>query len=78
VHGISFFWPDDPDFDRVVISLGSDANPIWMTAEVMQSKAVFMDDEIRTLVGCRFTGRYEWHSGPPPVFAADREAILAS
>jgi hypothetical protein len=59
VHGISFFWPDDPDFDRVVVSLGSDDKPAHMLAEVMQSKAVYMHDEIRTLVGCRFIGRYQ-------------------
>jgi hypothetical protein len=59
VHGISFFWPDEPDFGRVVIALGSDDNPISMLAEVMQSKTVYMHDEIRTLVGCRFIGRYQ-------------------
>jgi hypothetical protein len=65
VHGISFFWPGDPDFDRLVISLGADENPIWTMAEVMQSKAVFMHDEIRTLVGCRFIGRYNWPNNQP-------------
>jgi len=71
VHGISFFWPDDPDFDHLVISLGADDKPIWMLAEVMQSKAVFMHDEIRTLVGCRFVGRYSWSHAP----AADRAVV---
>lgn len=64
VHGISFFWHDDPDFDRLVISLGPDSNPIWMLAEIMQSKAVYMHDEIKTLVGCRFIGRYAWQHAP--------------
>jgi hypothetical protein len=58
-QGISFFWPDDPDFDQLVISLGSEGRPIWMNAEVMQSKAVFMHGEIQTLVGCRFMGRLQ-------------------
>ena len=59
VHGISFFWPEEPEFNRLVISLGTDENPVHMLADVMQSKTVYVHDEIRTLVGCRFTGRHQ-------------------
>lgn len=55
VEGISFFWPQQPDFDMATISLG-DGN-VLMSIEVRQSKAVFMHDEVQYLVGCRFLKR---------------------
>jgi len=58
-HGMSFFWPDAPDFDRAMISLGTERNPIFMRADIVQSKAVFMHGEVQVLVDCRFSGRYE-------------------
>ncbi len=58
VHGISFFLSDDPDFERLVISLGHAANPVFMEAEVVKSKSVYMHNDMRTLVGCQFTGRH--------------------
>jgi hypothetical protein len=57
LHGIAFFWPDEPDFEQLVISLGSNENPIFMAADVMHSKAVYMHGETCFQVGCRFTGR---------------------
>jgi len=58
-HGLWFFWPDVPDFDRAMISLGSERDPIFVRAEIVQSKAVFMHKEVQVLVECRFTGRYQ-------------------
>jgi hypothetical protein len=57
VQGISFFWPDAPDFERLIVTLGSNERPVYMAAEVVQSKAVYMHGEVGFLVGCRFTGR---------------------
>jgi hypothetical protein len=57
VQGISFFWPDPPDFERLIISLGSPERPTFMAAEVVQSKAVYKHGEVGFIVGCRFAGR---------------------
>ncbi len=67
VGGISFFWPDEPQFERLIISVGSPDCPILMQAEVMQSKVVYMRGEIRHLLGCRFTSRIESVPGGEPV-----------
>jgi hypothetical protein len=56
-HGISFFWADSPPFERLIISLGACATPVYVAAEVVQSKAVYMHGDVCYLVGCRFTGR---------------------
>jgi hypothetical protein len=58
-HGLWFFWPDVPDFERAMISLGSEREPIFVRAEIVQSKAVYMHKEVQVLVECRFTGRYQ-------------------
>jgi hypothetical protein len=57
VQGVSFFWPESPDFDRLIIALGTDENPTYMAAEVVNSKAVVMHNAACYLVGCRFTSR---------------------
>ena len=75
VQGISFFWPDEPDFEHLVISLGTAENPLWMRAEVVQSKAVYMHQDVQTLVGCRFTERYKSTSGMPEMLASAAEAF---
>ena len=49
-HGLWFFWPDVPDFERAMISLGSERDPIFVRAEIVQSKAVFMHKEVQVLV----------------------------
>jgi len=56
-HGIAFLLPDNPDFERLIISLGDDKNPIYMGAEVSHSRSVCMHGQVSVLVGCRFTGR---------------------
>jgi hypothetical protein len=55
--GISFFWPDKPDFDHVVIAIGTAETPIYMAAQIVHSKAVFMFGEVGYLIGCKFTKR---------------------
>jgi hypothetical protein len=57
VHGISFFWPDLPDYDRLIISLGSGDKIVFMACQIMHTKAVYMHGEVCYVVGCRFTGR---------------------
>ena len=59
VTGISFFWPDQPQFERLIISVGQPDRPILMQAQVMQSKVVYMLGDVRYLLGCRFTGRLD-------------------
>jgi hypothetical protein len=61
VSGISFFWPEQPQFERLIISVGQPERPILMQSEVMQSKVVYMHGEVRYLLGCRFTGRVDLH-----------------
>jgi hypothetical protein len=63
VTGISFFWPEEPQFERLIISVGWAERPILMQAEVMQSKVVFMHGEVRHLLGCRYTSRIDSPSG---------------
>jgi hypothetical protein len=58
VNGVSFFLAKEPDFERLVISLGSEEDPLLMEAEVVQSKLVYMHDDWQTLVGCRLTARH--------------------
>ena len=57
MHGISFFWPDEPDFKHLLISLGSGDDLLFMAAEVVHSKPVFMHGEWQCVVSCRFIRR---------------------
>jgi hypothetical protein len=80
-QGVSFFWPGVPDFERAIISLGLERDPIFMRAEVAQSKAVFMHNELQVLVETRFTGRYESSSQRkttlPAIVSSNSDAELA-
>lgn len=57
VEGISFFWPQKPDFEIGVISLGDGS--VLMSVEIRQTKAVFMHGEVQYLVGCQFLKRVD-------------------
>jgi len=59
VSGISFFWPDEPEFSKVVISIGSSDKQVFMVAEVRQHKAVYKHQQVAYLVGCQFVRRLE-------------------
>jgi hypothetical protein len=74
VQGISFFWPQAPDFTKLIISLGSEQKPVFMAAQIAHSKAVFMHGEAQYLVGCRFTRRVPDFSElySPPMCAGGR------
>jgi hypothetical protein len=61
--GISFLWPDKPDFENVVIAIGPVDSPIYMIAKIVHSRAVYMFDEVGYLVGCKFTKRLEPATG---------------
>ena len=56
-QGISFFWPDDPHFKHLLISLGNDEDMMFMAAEIVHSKPVYMHGEWQYVVSCRFTKR---------------------
>ena len=67
VDGISFFWPQKPDFETVIISVGSGDKLIFMHAQICDEKAVCMDHEVAHLVRCRFVRRMDeltavWHA----------------
>ena len=57
VDGISFFWPEEPDFERLVISIGAREQTLFMVCEVQDSKAVYMHGQLLHLVDCRFVTR---------------------
>ena len=67
VDGISFFWPQEPDFESVIISIGSGDKLIFMHAQISDDKAVCMDHEVAFLVRCRYVRRMDeltavWHA----------------
>jgi hypothetical protein len=59
VEGISFFWPREPDFEKVIITVGQGDDRKRLAAQVMYSKAVFMHEEFKYVIGCRFLKRLE-------------------
>ena len=56
-QGISFFWPEQPDFQRLAISIGSGRNLMFMAAKVAHAKSVYMHNDVRFLVTCQFQHR---------------------
>ena len=67
VDGISFFWPQQPDFETVIISIGAGDKLIFMHAQLSDDKAVFMHREVAFLVRCRYVRRMDeltavWHA----------------
>jgi hypothetical protein len=55
--GISFFLPESPDFQRLIVALGAQDRPVFMWADVMYSKVVYMYGQVGYLVGCKFIAR---------------------
>lgn len=60
--GVSFFWPVEPPFERLLIMLGSAAAPTIMLAKVAHFRPVSMHDKQQFLVGCQFQQRLEHQS----------------
>jgi hypothetical protein len=56
-HGISFFWPTLPQFEHLIISLGSDVDLLFMAVQVESSKPAELDGAAMHLVECRFIRR---------------------
>jgi PilZ domain len=54
--GISFLWPQIPDFEYIVISLETSGPPIHLTARVTSVRPA-PNQPGELLVGCQFTGR---------------------
>jgi hypothetical protein len=72
MQGVSFFWPDDPNFKHLLISLGSGDDLVFMAAEIVHSKPVYMHGEWQHVVSCRFTKRMraftdQWKASAPAV-----------
>ena len=57
--GISFFWPTPPQFEHVIISLGSDHDLLFMSAQVMRFVPAELDGAAMYLVGCQFMRRMD-------------------
>jgi hypothetical protein len=70
-HGISFFWPTLPQFEHLIISLGSDVDLLFMAAQVVSSKPAELDGAAMHLAECRFIRRmheltHAWARQVPP------------
>ena len=70
-HGISFYWPTLPQFEHLIISLGSDVDLLFMAVQVVGSKPAELDGAAMHLVECRFIRRMheltqEWARQLPP------------
>ena len=61
--GISFLWPDQPDFEHVVIAALCGDSTVYMVGQLVYSRAVYMFDEVGYLVGCKFTKRISAPAG---------------
>jgi hypothetical protein len=67
VSGISFFWPQVPDFESVIISIGAGEKVIFMHAQICDHKAVYMHNDVSYLVHCHYRRRMDdltaqWHA----------------
>jgi hypothetical protein len=85
LHGVSFYWPDDPDFKYLLSSLGSEDDLIFMACEIVRSKPVYMHGEWQYVVSCRFlkrmkefTEHWRQHCESPDVVAEESSATLAT
>jgi len=56
--GISFYWPQQPDFTHVCLGLGAHGGLSWVKARVVHSRRI-EEQEPRYLVGCAFTERVD-------------------
>ena len=55
--GLSFFWPQPPDFEHVVVKLGDGEAAVSLTARVVRTEPCDGAAGPGHLVGCQFTGR---------------------
>ncbi len=57
--GVSFFWPRAPQFEHVIISLGSECDLLFMAAQVASYKPAEMDGAAMYLITCQFIRRMD-------------------
>ncbi len=57
--GFSYFAPDPPDYQDLVVALGTPASPTFLTARVMHATIVEREGKIVYIVGCRYLSRSE-------------------
>ena len=55
--GFSYATLEEPDFDRVVVALGSAPALTCLTAEVVHVTRYERDGSVRFILGCRYLGR---------------------
>src|SRR5205085_12499684 len=77
-QGIAFLLPDNPDFQHLVISLGTNEQPIFMGAEVAHSRSVYMHGQVQVLIGCKFTGREPSSAYRNPRQSVKQDAAMAA
>jgi len=63
--GVSFYLPQRPQFERLVVALGKPPALTYFTADVVRVAEKDVDGQRRFSLGCRFTGRIRWE-GPAP------------
>ena len=55
--GLSFYLDSPPDFDRLVVELGSSRNATHLRAAVVHSRKIEYNGQMKYVVGCKFIGR---------------------
>ncbi len=55
--GLAFIWQGPPDFDRILVKLGTDRRPIYVSARVVRTQPLTDGPCPAHLVGCQFTAR---------------------
>lgn len=57
--GFSFFLPNTPDFEELVVALGEGDSRKYLTAKVLHARSAEFDGRRMKLVGCAYSGRLE-------------------
>ncbi|HEX3724900.1 MAG TPA: PilZ domain-containing protein, partial [Pirellulales bacterium] len=55
--GIGFYFPQPPDFETVIVALGSEPNCTYLHARVMHCRPIPPEHGPGFLIGCQFIGR---------------------
>lgn len=58
--GFAFYTDVKPDFDELVVELGTSPEPAYLTAAIVHTTPVEKDGHAVLRIGCGFTGRALW------------------
>jgi PAS domain S-box-containing protein len=56
-QGFSYYAPDIPDYQQLIVAFGKKGSLIYLTAEIVHVSPSTVDGEDMFVVGCRYTGR---------------------